>query len=145
MPAAPAAAHIGHQIEHSSAFMGFLVGTTVSLALDAALAAAAITDGAALAVMAMAGGAMAARGGRRRGPRPDAAGPGGPVLTGSSDVYLGPARIPAARAVLDTVTSARRGIGRIACGSDSVFINQYPAARAGDRSGCGDTLASDLS
>ena len=145
MPAAPAAAHIGHQIEHSSAFMGFLVGTTVSLALDAALAAAAISDQAALAVMAMAGGAMAARGGRRRGPRPDTAGPGGPVLTGSSDVYLGPARIPAARAVLDTVTSARRGIGRIACGSDSVFINQYPAARAGDRSECGGTLASDLS
>ena len=160
MPVAPAAAHIGHQIEHCAPFMGFLVCAKVGLALGVALVATATSDEAALAVIAAAGGALAARGGvlgktggepqngERGGTEPglrdDKAGQGSPVLTGSSNVYLGPARVPAARAVLDTVASPGRGIRRIATGSDSVFINQYPAARAGDHSECGGVVASDL-
>lgn len=149
MPAPPAAAHIGHQIEHCSVMMGFMVGTTVGLALGTALAAAATSDEAALAVIAAAGGAVAAQGGGRGGQRGhgDGDGQGRSILTGSSNVYLGQARIPAARAVLDCVAGAGadRGIRRIATGSDSVFINQYPAAREGDRSECGGVIVSDLS
>ena len=49
MSAAPAAAHIGHQIEHCSTFMGFLIGATVGMALGAALVASATSEEAALA------------------------------------------------------------------------------------------------
>ena len=154
MSAAPAAAHIGHQIEHCSTFMGFLIGATVGMALGAALVASATSEEAALAVIAAAGGALAARGGTRTSLNENLnedvndglnGGGAGPVLTGSANVYLGPARVPAARAVLDTVASSDFGIRRIATGSDSVFINQYPAARAGDRSECDGVVASDLS
>ena len=47
MPAALAAAHIGHQIEHSSALMGFLVGAAVGLAVGVAVVATVASGGAA--------------------------------------------------------------------------------------------------
>ena len=62
MPAALAAAHIGHQIEHSSALMGFLVGAAVGLAVGVAVVATVASGGAALAVIAATGGAIAATG-----------------------------------------------------------------------------------
>ncbi|RCW87062.1 RHS repeat-associated core domain-containing protein [Paracoccus lutimaris] len=148
MPAALAAAHIGHQIEHSSAFMGFLVGAAVGLAVGVALVATVATGGAALAVIAAVGGAVAATGGGAL------AGmyigeaitePKGPVITGSANVYYGPARIPAARAVLDTVSCRDHGVKRIATGSDSVYVNQYPAVRDSDRTECDGEVKSDLS
>lgn len=148
MPAALAAAHIGHQIEHSSAFMGFLVGAAVGLAVGVALVATVATGGAALAVIAAVGGAVAATGGGALAGMYIAeaiTSPKGPIITGSANVYYGPSRIPAARAVLDTTSCADHGIKRIATGSDSVFINQYPAVRDSDRTECDGKVVSDLS
>lgn len=149
MPAALAAAHIGHQIEHSSALMGFLVGAAIGLAVGVAIVAVTVaTGGAALAVIAAVGGAVAATGGgalagmyvgeAHRSPK-------GPISTGSANVYYGPQRIPAARAVLDTVSCSNHGTKRIATGSDSVFINSYPAVRDSDVTECDGTVTSDLS
>ena len=118
MPAALAAAHIGHQIEHSSALMGFLVGAAIGLAVGVAIVAVTVaTGGAALAMIAAVGGAVAATGGgalagmyvgeAHRSPK-------GPISTGSANVYYGPQRIPAARAVLDTVSCSNHGTKRIA-------------------------------
>lgn len=147
MPAALAAAHIGHQIEHSSAMMGFLVGAAIGLAAGVAIVATVVTGGAALAVVAAVGGAVAATGGGAlAGMYVGQAhtSPKGPITTGSANVYFGPARIPAARAVLDTVSCSNHGTKRIATGSDSVFINAYPAARDTDRTECDGVIASDL-
>ena len=148
MPAALAAAHIGHQIEHSSALMGFLVGAAVGLAVGVAVVATVASGGAALAVIAATGGAIAATGaGALAGKYIGEAitQPKGPVITGSANVYYGPARIPAARAVLDTVSCDDHGIRRIATGSDSVYVNQYPAVRDSDRTECDGVVKSDLS
>ena len=87
MPAALAAAHIGHQIEHSSALMGFLVGAAVGLAVGVAVVATVASGGAALAVIAATGGAIAATGaGALAGKYIGEAitQPKGPVITGSA-------------------------------------------------------------
>ncbi|KGJ04219.1 hypothetical protein IT41_11000 [Paracoccus halophilus] len=119
--------------------MGFLVGDSTGLGAAAALAATLATEGEALAVATAVAGALA---GRHGGEGP--ANAKGPVLTGATNVYLGPDRLPAARAVLDTVSCQDHGRGRIAMGSDSVFINGYPAARGSDRTECDGAIASGL-
>lgn len=151
MTAALAAAHIGHEIEHSNAFMGFLIGAAVGLAVGVAIVAAVVTApvtaGASLLVVAAVGGAVAttgagalagmAIGGLSKSPK-------GPISTGSGNVFYGPARISAARTVLDTVACKDHGTKRLAQGSDSVFINLYPAVRDTDRSECDGEVKSDL-
>lgn len=148
MPAALAAAHIGHQIEHSSAFMGFLVGAAVGLLAGAAIVAATVvTGGAALAVVAAVGGAVAATGGGALAGMyigEAIKNPKGPISSGSPNVFYGPGRIPAARAVIDTVACQDHGAKFLATGSDSVFINTYPAVRDDDKSECDGTVFSDV-
>ena len=148
MPAALAAAHIGHEIEHSAALMGFLVGAAIGLAIGVAIVAATVaTGGAALAVVAAVGGAVASTGGGALagmyigGAKMS---PKGPISSGSPNVFYGPGRIPAARAVIDTVTCQDHGLKFLATGSDSVFINQYPAVRDDDKSECDGTVKSEL-
>ncbi|CAM3315541.1 RHS repeat-associated core domain-containing protein [Paracoccus aminovorans] len=146
MPPALAAAHIGHEIEHSSAFMGFLVGAAVGLLAGAAIVAATVlTGGAALAVVAAVGGAVAATGGGALAGMyigEAIKNPKGPISSGSPDVFYGAARIPAARAVIDTVACKDHGTKFLATGSDSVFINTYPAVRDDDKSECDGTVKS---
>lgn len=148
MPAALAAAHVGHLIEHSSAFMGFLIGAAVGLAAAVAIVAIVGTGGAALAVVAAVGGVVAATGG---GALTGMAigetikNPKGPISTGSPNVFYGPARIPAARAVIDSVACTDHGPKFLATGSDSVFVNVFPAVRDDDKTECDGTVFSDLS
>ncbi|MFD1794911.1 hypothetical protein FQV27_05495 [Paracoccus aurantiacus] len=147
MPAALAAAHIGHEIEHSSAMMGFLIGAALGLAAAVALVAVIGTGGAALGVIAAAGGIVAATGGgaltgMRFGQL--AKSPKGPISTGSPNVFYGPSRIAAARAIIDTVDCKNHGKKRLATGSDSVFLNEYPAVRTDDVSECDGTVKSDF-
>lgn len=147
MPAALAAAHIGHQIEHSSAFMGFLVGAAIGLAVGVLVVATVATGGAALAVVAAVGGAVAATGGGALAGMyigEAIKNPKGPISSGSPNVFYGPARIPAARAVIDTVACKDHGLKFLATGSDSVFINVFPAVRDDDKSECDGTVFSDF-
>lgn len=147
MTAALAAAHIGHQIEHSSAMMGFLAGAAVGLAAAVTVVAVVGTGGAALGVIAAVGGIVAATGGGALAGMNIGrtfTSPKGPILTGSSNVFWGPARIPAARAIVDIVACKSHGTAHLATGSDSVFINGFPAARDTDQTDCAGVVASDL-
>lgn len=148
MSAALAAAHIGHEIEHSSAFMGFLIGAAVGLVVGVAIVAATVaTGGVALAVVAAVGGAVAATGGGALAGKyigEAITNPNGPISSGSANVFYGPSRIPAARAIIDTVACQDHGLKFLATGSDSVFINVYPAVRNDDKSECDGTVKSDL-
>jgi RHS repeat-associated protein len=147
MSAALAAAHVGHQIEHSSALFGFIAGAVVGLAIGIAVVATVATGGAALAVIAAVGGAVAATGGMALAGKyigEAIKNPSGPIGTGSPNVFYGPGRIPAARAIQDIVGCKNHGPKRIATGSDSVFINTFPAARRTDKTECDGTVGSDL-
>ncbi len=146
MPAALAAAHVGHQIEHSKAMFGFIAGAIVGLAIGVvAVAAVVVTGGAALAVIAAVGGAVAATGGMALTGKYIGEGyknPSGPVSAGSPNVLFGPAKMPAARSAIDLVACKNHGPKMIALGSDSVFINTFPSARKTDKTECGGTLGS---
>ncbi|MCU0827469.1 MAG: DUF6531 domain-containing protein [Tabrizicola sp.] len=147
MPAALAAAHVGHQIEHSSALFGFIAGAVVGLAIGVAVVATVATGGAALAVIAAVGGAVAATGGMALAGKyigEAIKSPSGPINAGSPNVFYGPGRIPAARAIQDTVACKNHGLKRIATGSDSVFINTFPAVRRTDKTECDGTIGSDI-
>lgn len=148
MSAALAAAHVGHQIEHSSAFMGFLIGAAIGLVVGVAIVAATVaTGGAALAVIAAVGGAVAATGGGALAGMyigEAIKNSKGPISTGSPNVFYGPGRIPAARAVIDSVACKDHGTKLLATGSDSVFVNLYPAVRDSDKSECDGTVKSDF-
>ncbi len=148
MPAALAAAHIGHEIEHSSAFFGFIAGAVVGLAIGvAAVAFVVATGGAGLAVIAAVGGAIASTGGMALAGKyigELVKNPHGPIDKGSDNVFYGPARKLSARAVIDTVACKNHGKKFIATGSDSVFINQFPAARRTDKTECDGTIGSDI-
>ena len=52
--------------------------------------------------------------------------------------------IAAARAVIDTVDCQDHGKKRLATGSDSVFLNEYPAVRNEDVSECDGTVKYDI-
>ncbi|MFV0408831.1 MAG: RHS repeat-associated core domain-containing protein [Paracoccus sp. (in: a-proteobacteria)] len=148
MPPALAAAHISHEIEHSSALMGFLMGAVVGLAVGAIIVAATVaTGGAALAVTAAVFAGMATTGGfALRGMEYGKLDKSlkGPITTGSPNVFYGPACKPAARAVLDVVACKDHGTKFLATGSDSVFINLYPAVRTDDKTECDGTVKSDI-
>ncbi len=148
MSAALAAAHVGHEIEHSAALWGFIAGAVVGLAVGVLIVAATVaTGGAALAVVAAVGGAIAATGGMALAGKyigEAIVNPSGPISTGSTNVRYGPVRMPAARAVEDLVGCKNHGPKRIATGSDSVFINGFPAARRTDKTECDGTVGSDL-
>lgn len=147
MAPALAAAHIGHEIEHSSAMAGFLIGAAAGLAVGVLAVATVATGGAALAVVAAVGGAVAATGGGALAGMYIGAAhltPKGPISTGSDNVFYGPARIPAARAIVDTVACRDHGTKFLATGSDSVFINEYPAVRKEDKSECDGTVKSEF-
>lgn len=147
MSAALAAAHVSHEIEHSSAMMGFLVGAAVGLGVAVFVAATVLTGGATLAVVAAVGGIVAATGGGAlagmalggisKNPR-------GAISAGSANVKYGPARLPAARVDIDLVGCLDHGPKLIATGSDSVFINNFPAVRHDDKTVCDGTIKSDL-
>lgn len=139
MPAALAAAHIAHEIEHSSALMGFLIGAAVGLLIGVAIVATAVSGGAALAVIAAVGGAVASTGGAALAGKyigEAIKNPKGPISSGSPNVFYGPGRKAAARAVIDTVACKDHGTKFLATGSDSVFINEFPAVRDDDISEC---------
>ena len=146
MPAALAAAHVGHQIEHSSALFGFIAGAVVGLAIGVvAVVAVVATGGAALAVIAAVGGAVAATGGMALTGKYIGEGyknPSGPIAAGSPNVLFGPMRMPAARTAIDLVTCKNHGPQMIALGSDSVFINTFPSARKDDKTVCDGTVGS---
>ncbi|MCQ0970249.1 DUF6531 domain-containing protein [Paracoccus sp. TK19116] len=151
MPAALSAAHVAHEIEHSNAFMGFLIGAAVGLAVGAAIVAAAVaapvTGGASLLIVAAVGGAIATTGGAALvGAQIGSLSknPKGPIVTGTGNVFYGPGRISAARAVIDTVACKDHGTKRIAQGSDSVFINTYPAVRDSDKTECDGDVKSNF-
>lgn len=148
MPAALAAAHVGHQIEHSSALFGFIAGAVVGLAIGIAVVAATVaTGGAALAVIAAVGGAVAATGGMALAGKyigEAIKSPHGPITMGSTNVLLGPARMPAARATVDPIACISHKATVAATGSDSVFVNQLPAVRRTDKTACGAEIGSDL-
>lgn len=146
MPAALAAAHVGHEIEHTKAMWGFIAGAVVGLAVGVAVVAAVVvTGGAALAVVAAVGGAIASTGGMALAGKYIGEGyknPSGPISTGSANVKFGPARMPAARSALDLVACKNHGPKMIALGSDSVFINTFPSARKDDKTECDGTVGS---
>lgn len=147
MPAALAAAHVGHQIEHSSALFGFLAGAAVGLAIGVFAVATVLSGGATLAIVAAVGGAVAATGGMALAGKyigEAIKDPAGPISTGSPNVFYTAARMPAARAIEDIVACTKHGPKRIALGSDSVFINTFPAARRTDKTECDGTIGSDL-
>lgn len=148
MPAALAAAHVGHQIEHSASMFGFIAGAIVGLAIGVvAVAAVVATGGAALAVIAAVGGAVASTGGMALTGMSIGAtykNPKGPITTGSTNVFYGPTKMMAARAIQDLAGCMDHGPSPIAMGSDSVFINNQPAARKDDKTSCGGTIGAGV-
>ncbi len=133
------AARLGDQIGHSSAFAGLLTGVLVALAVAVAVVAIVGTGGVA-AVAIGAGIAAGAAGGGLSGAYIGEAIPGAPtgaLNSGSADVIIGGCL--AARADLDTGSCSKHPnpVPVIAEGSDSVLINDLPAARKGDKLTCG--------
>jgi RHS repeat-associated protein len=142
---AVAAARLGDPIEHSSALAGFLIGALVGLAAGVVgvvvVAATVATGGAALAVVAAVGAGMAATGGTallgESLGQTHTSTEGAIVAPCALTVYVN--GIPAARAVTDFAACSKHappGIQNIAQGSQSVFIQGFPAARVGDATVC---------
>ena len=149
--AGPAAAREGDQIKHKS-FLGALLGAVTGALIGAAIFAAAGllvvgTGGlATVAVLALGTAGTVAMGGvisRASGAVADfvdSVGPmHGPIVTASSNVYIEGKK--AARAIVDKVACVKHSApSLIAQGSESVFINDQPAARVGDKVTCGGTI-----
>jgi RHS repeat-associated protein len=147
----PAAARKGDQIKHKS-FLGALLGAVTGALIGAAIFAAAGlliagTGGlATVAVLALGTAGTMAMGGvisRASGAVADfvdSIGPmDGPISTASPNVYIEGKQ--AARAIVDMVACAKHSSPqKIAQGSESVFINEQPAARVGDKITCGGTI-----
>ncbi|MDF2403340.1 type IV secretion protein Rhs [Aeromonas sp. 5HA1] len=63
----------------------------------------------------------------------------GPVATGSANVFA--EGLPVSRALVDTVACTKHSVPPIiAQGSESVFVNDSPAARVDDQTACGATI-----
>ncbi|RDL27207.1 RHS repeat-associated core domain-containing protein [Serratia fonticola] len=149
--AGPAAARLGDQIKHKS-FLGALLGAVTGALIGAAIFAAAGlliagTGGlATVAVLALGTAGTMAMGGvisRASGAVADfvdsVGSMDGPISTASSNVYIEGKQ--AARAIVDMVACTKHSSPpKIAQGSESVFINDQPAARVGDKVTCGATI-----
>ena len=135
------AARIGDQIGHTCAMKGFwrglVIGFIVTGVVLLAAGATIATGGAAAVVIGalIAGTAGGALSGIKIGAQFDSD-PMGPIKSGSSDTFLGPARLPAARATLDFVLCDDHDKKRIAQGSETVFINGAHAARRSEKTEC---------
>ena len=152
MEAALAAARIGDPIEHTPAMLGFAIGAVAGLGVGIALLGAAVaapfTGGlslvAAAGAIAAVGGIAAITGGGALAGGKIASLIGsydaGPIETGSGNAFTN-GRL-AARAVEDTAACKDHAPHRrIAQGSDSVFINGFPAARIKDKTECDGTIS----
>ena len=151
MEAAFAAARVGDPIQHSNSFMGMMIGAAIGFAVGLAIAAVAIalapaTGGLSLmAAVGAIGGVMAFTGqgalmGEEKGAKSKT--PTGEIIVGDHGVIINDK--PAARGVTDTAACKKDGSApqKIAQGSQTVFINGYPAARVGDRLVCDGEIAS---
>ncbi|WP_431222844.1 PAAR domain-containing protein [Serratia sp. L9] len=149
--AGPPAARLGDQIKHKS-FLGALLGAVTGALIGAAIFAAASllivgTGGlATVAVVALGTAGTVAMGGvisRASGAVADfvdsVGSMDGPISTASPNVYIEGKQ--AARAIVDVVACTKHSSPqKIAQGSESVFINDQPAARVGDKVTCGGTI-----
>ncbi|MFT3770238.1 MAG: polymorphic toxin type 46 domain-containing protein [Minicystis sp.] len=139
------AARLGDQIGHTSALKGLLWGLVAGLVITGAvllLAGATVATGGAAAVVfgaLLAGTAAGGLAGINIGSKIPSD-PKGPIITGSPNVFLGPSKMPAARATLDKVACADHSEKLIAQGSMDVFINLAPAARRTDKTVCDATI-----
>jgi uncharacterized Zn-binding protein involved in type VI secretion len=135
----PEATRVGDQVAHSNALLGLVTG----LVLGAAIAAIVVfTGGAALPAIAVAAcvwGSLGAMVGEYLGSC--ITGNAGAVSTGSPSVMI--EHLHAARAIADTVLCHPGE--HIAQGSETVFINRYPAARKGDKTTCDGTISEGAS
>lgn len=143
------ASTIGHIIKHKS-FWAALAGAVVGAVIGAALVAGTValvgaTGGAALAVGIAAGAAIGFSSvGTAIGKVSqavtdffdDIGPPDGVISTGSPNVFI--EGKPAARTLSDVVACRKHPVlPPLADGSDSVFINDFPAVRKDDKDSCG--------
>ena len=146
MEAALAAARLGDPIEHTRSLGGFLIGAAIGFAVGIAIVAATVmTGGAALAIVAAAGGAMAATGGMallgEKLGSTSSYSAGNIVADCDQGIIIND--LPAARAIIDQANCSRDGHDpqKIAQGSKTVFFDGYPAARQGDKLQCDGRIA----
>jgi RHS repeat-associated protein len=132
------AARLGDPIAHTGALTGFLVGAVIGIALIALVAAATLSCGFLLPLLAGLASAGAAAGilWLSEAIGASLSTPSGAIITGSPDVFINGRT--AARAKVDTaVCDKHPPVLRIAEGSATVFINGLPAARKNDAIVCG--------
>ncbi len=133
-----AAAHIGHQVNHTSALAGFVAGAliggaiaVVGIALTVGTAGLAAPAGLALIGLGVGVGSFV---GEMVGKHFCPPTPSGPIITGSPNVFIN--SMPAAYCSSD-VACIKDATQKIAQGSATVGYNQLPAARVGDKGTCG--------
>lgn len=130
------AARIGDEITHTSMLGGLVAGMLLGALAGAAILATVVTGGLAAAPALMIIGAVctgAAVGGSIgqlvgslfKSPR-------GVITTGAATVFIGGLARAAARACVDTALCQDHGVEKIATGSATVYIEQFPAARVDD-------------
>lgn len=142
------AARLLDEIGHTGSLTGFLVGLAAGAAVGVAVVAATVaTGGAALAVVAAAGGAVASAGGgalfgQSLGATFEA--PTGTITqVGSANVFINSR--PAIRAILDGAVCSTHAPGPpkpIAQGAEMVLINGMPAGRKTSLVACGGKVSS---
>jgi len=132
-----AAAHVGHQVNHTSAFAGFVAGAVIGAIVAVGILAVVATGGlAAPAVLAAIGLGVGLGSfiGEQVGKRLIPPTPSGPITTGSPNVFINGR--PGAFCSSD-VACIKDATQKIAQGSATVGYNQLPAARVGDKGTCG--------
>jgi RHS repeat-associated protein len=138
-----AAARLGDPVAHTAAMGGFEMGGLVGAAVGiAALAFVIGTGGTGAIVIAAAGAVAATGGGALAGMHVGEAytTTTGAIVSGSGDVLVNGRH--AARAIIDTAACSNHSSPqKIAQGSQSVFIDKNPAARAGDQVTCAAVIA----
>jgi len=138
----------GKTIKHKS-FLGALAGAIAGALVAAAIAAAAVvlvgvTGGLAVAAVGAlavfaAGDLISAVSGKVSAMVDSASPAFGPVATGSPNVFA--EKKPISRAEVDTVACTKHNSPQlIAQGSETVYVNEHPAARIDDQTVCGATI-----
>ena len=137
-----AAARVGHQVQHTSAFAGFVIGAVVGGAI--AIAGIALTVGTA-GLAAPAGLMLIGAGvgigsfiGEMYGKHFATPTPSGPITTGSPNVLING---KAAAFCSSYVACTNDGEQQISQGSATVGYNSLPASRVGDKGTCGFAVA----
>lgn len=132
-----AAAHIGHQVNHTSALAGFVAGAVIGAIVAVGILAVVATGGLAAPAVLAAIGLGAGIGsfvGEQIGKRVIPPTPSGPIITGSPNVLING---KLAAYCSSDVACIKDATQKIAQGSATVGYNQLPAARVGDKGTCG--------